>query len=596
MNDVLRGLLYFCPIALCILFFMRQWRWWPLAAFVLWLPTVLPLFNNVFNLLPLWLYLPLIFIPTGLYGILRHETVLQGIFAEPLRVIRKHPFLTLPGFAVVAICFCAALGPEVRGDSIIYHISAAKLFAIHNRMVEIPTSILTYIPQAQQTLYACCLSADSETLARLMHWFAGVLLAAGTYETARRVLNLSSGLSTTAAMMFLLFPIWTYLASSTYVDLPTGLWILASLYILLLRPNTMERADWKAVALAGILAGAAIGTKYTAGIVGYIPLLCVLVVQQKHRLSAGHDTLSTSVWKIVLFAGIGIAVFSPWLIRNWIWTGNPVCPVMMSLLGPADVPASTLTWGDIQPGPKYVGSVSNVWLLYPAMFWAFGDFGNYLPQLALILGGVCCILRLPKYAPLPVRWILIFLAVSYVIGIPGGAIRRDCRYIMGHVALCSVLAVYWYQVLLINRPEMTRLLTRLGAGCLVLLVLSGANFTRKMFADLQEDFFPPIGQSDREDYCAARLKNYRANNALSLNDKAGVLGAAYPANANYVLGGQPIAERYALPNPETLRPEDLPGLRQMNIEYVLGEVTSETATLMQLQHHCAGLPLYRLRH
>lgn len=608
MFEVKLGLAFFVPIALCTLLFMRQWRWWPIAALVLWVPTVLPLLNNFvdvdYAMPPLVLYLFLIFGGCGVVVIARWNlsTTVSDLGSAPLMTVRRHPILSSIVAVVTLVSFCAALGPEVRGDSIIYHITVAQLFALQHRMIELPTLILAYIPQGQQLLYACCMSVmQNEVLARLMHWFAGMLLCVGTYETARRVLGLSRGLSLAATAMLMMFPIWIYLATSTYVDLPGGLWILAALYLLLLRPNTSCRADTKAVVLSAILAGGAIGTKYTAGIIGLLPLLCVLLTQQITRTRTGTDTPRSSAAKIMLYATIATIVFSPWLIRNFAWTGNPVCPTMMSVLGPADVPQSTLEWGDIQPGPKDLSSGVSLPILYLTMPFSFGDFGNYLPQLALLIGVFCLLLRLPRSFPTPVKLILIFLGISYLLGIPTGAIRRDCRFVMAHVALCAVLVVFWYQQIARLKPVLA---PRVALAVMLLMFVAWADRTYKMFADLNEHILPPLTDEARDEYRAARLPNYAANCALaSVYDPWSegtqykfVLGAAYPANRNYVLVGQPISPQYFMPAPENVQPQDLPRLYRAGVAYILGNVPADTAAVLDTPRHAAGVPLYMIPH
>ncbi|NLD61407.1 hypothetical protein GX645_03015 [Candidatus Sumerlaeota bacterium] len=594
--EILWGLCLFIPIVLCVFAFMGQWRRWPLAALALWLPTVLPFVNSLFyattqHSFPLWCWLPICYLPLGIVGLWRAPSstpLAERVLSLPARTLRHSPLIALCGGSILLLTFAAALAPEVRGDSIIYHISAAMLFSVNERMIEIPNSILTYIPQAQQMLYSVCLDAHSETLARLFHWFSGILLVAGTYEIARQILKLSKKLSLCATLLLLLVPVWTYLATSTYVDLATAVWTLAAFYILLLRPEVDNLADRKSILIAGLLAGAAISTKYTAILTGLLPLCAVLVAQQFERIARKHDTVRSAIAKILLFAAMAFIVFSPWLVRNYIWTGNPVCPSFMSILGPSSVPPETLVWGDIQPGPKYTALATNVWTLLATMFWSLSEFGNYLPTLALILALMCFVTDRRHAFPRPVKLIIIFLVTAYILGVPTGALRSDSRYIMAHVGLLAILCVYWFQFLYLACPQYQKQLMRLATGGILLMLLAYGRTTILMFYDLNEKIIPPVTQNARDEYRAQRLRNYAASMKLAQSefarneyDNGKILGVCYPARMNYVLGGQPISPTAALPEPDGLRASDVPLLYANNIRWVFGQVPQEAAALLE---------------
>lgn len=100
-------------------------------------------------------------------------------------------------------------------------------------------------------------------------------------------------------------------------------------------------------AVAGLMAGLACGTKYTA-----VPMVLALVplavagCEAARRLRvgrarAGARTLTRADGAARLAAGLGIfllagaAAMAPWLVRNAVWTGNPVFPLAMRYLGRA---------------------------------------------------------------------------------------------------------------------------------------------------------------------------------------------------------------------------------------------------------------------
>jgi hypothetical protein len=84
-----------------------------------------------------------------------------------------------------------------------------------------------------------------------------------------------------------------------------------------------------AMAIAGAMAGFACGVKLTAVPMLLLPLPAMLVVIAAVRRESVGRALTASI----AFAAIGVLVFSPWLVRNLSWTGNPVFPEAQSVFG-----------------------------------------------------------------------------------------------------------------------------------------------------------------------------------------------------------------------------------------------------------------------
>ena len=94
-------------------------------------------------------------------------------------------------------------------------------------------------------------------------------------------------------------------------------------------PPVHGRDGHATLALAGVMAGLACGVKLTA-----VPMLLAAIPMafSAAMLLRKEKACLRPVGAFVL---CGLLVFSPWLIRNFIWTRNPVFPEAMSLLGRA---------------------------------------------------------------------------------------------------------------------------------------------------------------------------------------------------------------------------------------------------------------------
>ena len=85
---------------------------------------------------------------------------------------------------------------------------------------------------------------------------------------------------------------------------------------------------WRAFMLAGVFAGLAGGSKF--------PILPLLVVAVPLAILLFSSLpLDRSVHACAVYGFSAFVLFSPWFIRNFRWTGNPIFPEAMSVLGQA---------------------------------------------------------------------------------------------------------------------------------------------------------------------------------------------------------------------------------------------------------------------
>ena len=523
---------------------------------------------------------------------------------------RNEPALWWP-FSIVIIVSTVSLGgalsPEVRGDPIIYHVSEAMLFAVNGGHVDIPSSVLTYIPQHFQMLVAMGLVIATDVTGKLLHWFQGELLLFAAALVALR-LGASRLQAAWAAALLSLVPIWTYLATAIYVDLPVANAIVCALLIV----TSTQVSKPMAAMWAGFFLGTAMGSKYTAAIVGAVPLGLLMLVFMWRHVTHRRRTLMALVIMILST----VIAFSPWAIRNALWTGNPFAPSMMSVLGPVGVPASTLVWPDIQSGNPAIFVHPVQWITETlSMFAAFSDYLNVLPLLVLVLGSTAWMLRRTKTnggnSEIPDetcqrqqrRDLVVFCLLTLFIGVPLAAVRRDGRYVMAHMAVLSALVMVFRSDILsmlvisgIGRVWHKRL-TGLSIAVVAMLFASWAWSTHNRFADLNESLWPAWSNDARRAYQRDRLQGYEANMALSgakLPIGGKILGAGYPARVNYVLNGTPITSDFTVQEPSVLQPEHLPLLRRQGVEFIFGSPPVETREYLKHSGAYSGKELYKI--
>jgi hypothetical protein len=225
-------------------------------------------------------------------------------------------------------------------DSLSYHLAAAKIYLHDGRIGLIAYDNHTNFPFTLEMLYTLGLAFQGSAAAKLFHWACAWMTAAAVGFWASR-LEISGRqapmwVGPLAAALFGSMPVALWEAGTGYIDLGTALFQFLSLAALVdsIRCSDREEAPCRSLGLeprravlAGILAGFALGTKYTAllhlGILG-LGLLWLL-------FRSGGDARPAAFRGLLVFGIAAVAVASPWYVKNWFWVHNPVYPFFYRL-------------------------------------------------------------------------------------------------------------------------------------------------------------------------------------------------------------------------------------------------------------------------
>jgi len=242
---------------------------------------------------------------------------------EALRRPRGTTEAVLAGMAVLlallSLTLCLLPPDGNEWDALAYHLAFPKLYLQAGRMVELPFMHQSYFPPLQDMLYLLGLGYGSEPMAKVMHWAMGVLAALGAAGFVQR----QGGSGAWAAALILGAPAFLWQMFSAYADLATALY--AALAMFALAHAVRERRS-DGLWLSGMLMGFALATKYTAlvawGVWGLVGLV---------GLWRAHAT--RAIRTLILSGLFALAIGSPWYLRNFLWTGNPVYPFAYEIFG-----------------------------------------------------------------------------------------------------------------------------------------------------------------------------------------------------------------------------------------------------------------------
>ena len=220
----------------------------------------------------------------------------------------------------VAVTLLGAMQPATDFDVLEYHLQGPKEYYQAGRIAFLPHNVYTNMPFDAEMLHLLGMSVMDD-----WWWgaFAGQLLVALfgpatavlVYATAAR---LSPRAGWLAVLAYLSTP-WIYrMGITAYVEGPLCFYHIALIWAWLAGPSTHEGRTGRSWGLLGLLAGGAMGCKYTALVSAVIPFGVLAIVDAARRRSLRPLLTFSLGWAVVM---------APWLIKNVLDTGDPVYPL-----------------------------------------------------------------------------------------------------------------------------------------------------------------------------------------------------------------------------------------------------------------------------
>ena len=240
----------------------------------------------------------------------------------------------------ITVLLMAAV-PPVSRDALTHHLAVPKLYLKAGGMPEIPTVEFSYYPMNLDLIYLIALYIGNDIIPKYIHYAFALLTAWLIFGFLKdRTAKIHYGLL--GALLFLSLPVVIKLSITVYVDLGLVFFSTATLlFILKWVANSFQvRHLW----FAGIYCGLGLGTKYN-GLISLFLLTCFIpILYLRTNLQAdesGNDLMDArpqqkqttiglslrALQAATLFFLISLLVFSPWMIRNFHWTGNPIYPL-----------------------------------------------------------------------------------------------------------------------------------------------------------------------------------------------------------------------------------------------------------------------------
>ena len=226
---------------------------------------------------------------------------------------------------IVAVCILSWV-PPVSRDALTHHLMIPKLYLENGGMVEIRWIGASYFPQNLDLLYMLPLYFGNDILPKYIHFSFALLTAGLIFGYLKK--RSGSAYALFGVLLFLSLPVIVKLSFTVYVDL--GLIFFSTASLLLLFKWHEEGFRTRYLLLAAVCCGLALGVKYNGLISFALLTLFVPFLYVRHAQPASNGQLRAAGFGL-LFCAVTLLVFSPWMIRNAVWTGNPVHPLFPSV-------------------------------------------------------------------------------------------------------------------------------------------------------------------------------------------------------------------------------------------------------------------------
>jgi hypothetical protein len=217
--------------------------------------------------------------------------------------------------SIVSILPLALMPPSVR-DELIQHLALPKLYIGAGRIWEIRHIGFSYLPQNIDLLYLIPLALGNDIVPRLVHLLFAVMTAALVYSFI--LPRAGRAYALIGFLIYMTTPLVFNLSRMAYIDHGAAFYSMLS-FMAALRFRDEGALKWLAVSAVAV--GLGLGAKYNVLISFFLIGLFILAVSYKAR------GFATALRNTALYGLIALAVLSPWLIRNYAWTGSPFYPL-----------------------------------------------------------------------------------------------------------------------------------------------------------------------------------------------------------------------------------------------------------------------------
>lgn len=232
-------------------------------------------------------------------------------------------------FLFVLVECILAFTPPISRDALIHHLAIPKLWILHRGFYDTPWAVYSYYPMNVDLLYLIPLYFGNDIIPNFIHLSFSIGTAFLIYAYLNKRLGHLAGLL--GAFVFISIPMVVRTSTTAYVDIGLVFFITACVMSFFCwRDDEYKNNGW--LFISAVAMGLALGTKYNALPAWFFLSLAVVFIYSKET-GGQWGALKHGL----IFVVLSLAVFSPWLIKNAVLTGNPFYPLFKGIFGSREI-------------------------------------------------------------------------------------------------------------------------------------------------------------------------------------------------------------------------------------------------------------------
>ena len=323
-------------------------------------------------------------------------------------------------FVFELIYLIAALAPPADWDALMYHLEVPLRYIQAHGYVYIPNGYANF-PQFSETLYAFAMLVHDDILAALVNHALGALATLSLYTIARRYVERSYALL--ASLVFLSSPLVGLVFFEVFIEAATTFY---SLMVILALLKWRDSGDHAWLWLSATLVGISLGIKYYTIIL--VPVFAWALLERAWR---SDRRPARDIARLGAVAALVMLLLPlPWLIKNMIFIGDPVFPIISGAIGQWGQGIAQANWYYFGMGHRLFDYVLLPWQM------TFSDrFG--MPRPGPLFLGLSPLLIGLRRTPQSVRWLGSVILVWFVFW--ANSAGQSVRFFLPGLALLSIV-------------------------------------------------------------------------------------------------------------------------------------------------------------
>lgn len=213
-----------------------------------------------------------------------------------------------------------ALAPPLKFDALVSHLALPQAYLELGHIQYLPWQVMSGMPQNAEMLFTWAIALGGLPAATVLGWWIALLSVIGLLGYFSQKLNVRSAwvgaASLLAGFSLVMLTAWGY------VD---WLALLFGFCVLVLLDRWRRKLDLLSLLVAGAFTGLAVGTKYTAAVLGVAAVAALAWHIWKRRIPWRAGILD-----LLKFCGAALVVYLPWFMKNLLTTGNPFYPFLFA--------------------------------------------------------------------------------------------------------------------------------------------------------------------------------------------------------------------------------------------------------------------------